>query len=306
MGVVNDIHKWKKSVIHLEGLERGISAQERGNLIKEYRIKLENGEIDSNEFYEIISKGNKDSRYQGTAIFFEKDNNRYLLTARHVVYNDEKDYIFNPIFRVPSLDELFSDNVHNFTNLMNLSAGSTQQAAYSISESELDLAIISLRGIYSKFGDELIESGYIPLTINDISSEVPNEGSDIFSIGFPINMSTVEKQNLPQALKNWESEHCSLPVSSFGKVSMIHEKLDYFLCDISIYPGNSGGPIVENNKLVGIVTAQSFINEEISANEQLLSVIGKQKMPFIKIVRAKHIFELLNIQIKKDKAYESI
>ena len=34
---------------------------------------------------------------------------------------------------------------------------------------------------------------------------------------------------------------------------MLHNTLPFFWADMSIYPGNSGGPVVANDRLVGIV-----------------------------------------------------
>jgi CBS domain-containing protein len=38
---------------------------------------------------------------------------------------------------------------------------------------------------------------------------------------------------------------------------MVHHILPFFWADMSIYPGNSGGPVVEDGKLVGVVSAQA-------------------------------------------------
>lgn len=67
---------------------------------------------------------------------------------------------------------------------------------------------------------------------------------------------------------------------------------------MSIYPGNSGGPIIEVDKIVGIVSAQPTIPVEES--EEL-----RTRIPFGKIIKAKFIAELLSIQEQKDANEEA-
>jgi len=74
---------------------------------------------------------------------------------------------------------------------------------------------------------------------------------------------------------------------------MLHNVLPFYWVDMSIYPGNSGGPIIEIDKIVGIVSAQPTIPVEES--EEL-----RTRIPFGKIIKAKFIAELLSIQEQKD------
>ena len=55
---------------------------------------------------------------------------------------------------------------------------------------------------------------------------------------------------------------------------MHHKQLPYFIGDITVYPGNSGGPVITHNKLIGFVDQQigipldtkNPIFEEVSSN----------------------------------------
>ncbi len=38
---------------------------------------------------------------------------------------------------------------------------------------------------------------------------------------------------------------------------MVHGSLPYFWADMSTYPGNSGGPVIANDRLIGIVSHQA-------------------------------------------------
>ena len=75
---------------------------------------------------------------------------------------------------------------------------------------------------------------------------------------------------------------------------MLHNELPFCWVDMSIYPGNSGGPVIEGGKIVGIVSGQPTIPVEES--EKL-----RTRIPFGKIIKAKFIPELLAIQEQKDK-----
>jgi hypothetical protein len=74
---------------------------------------------------------------------------------------------------------------------------------------------------------------------------------------------------------------------------MVHDELPFFWADMSIYPGNSGGPVIEGDKIVGIVSGQPTIPVEDS--EKL-----RTRIPFGKIIKAKFIADLLSIQEQKD------
>jgi hypothetical protein len=99
--------------------------------------------------------------------------------------------------------------------------------------------------------------------------------------------------DLPPALLHWGSRHVSLPTFSFGRVAMLHELLPHFWGDLTIYPGNSGGPVIENESLVGVVVQQAVLREP---NGQ------PQRVPFCKAIKCKYLKELLAQQIEKDAA----
>lgn len=176
--------------------------------------------------------------------------------------------------------------------LMNLQAGTLDTVPYTFSEPRLDLAIISLDQRHPEFADELHQRGYVPVGLEDISNEPSAEGAEIFTVGFPQATAVLGERQLHPAEANWSSRYVSLPAFSFGKVSMLHPDLSFFWCDISAYPGNSGGPVIEGNKLVGIVSAQA-IHEG-------------SRIPFAKIIKASHIRSVLNVQFKKDQRWDAM
>jgi S1-C subfamily serine protease len=181
---------------------------------------------------------------------------------------------------------------------MCLGAGLPSLLPFTFSEPNVDLAIISLDARDSEFADELINLGYEPISMVDMADGPSQEGAEVFTVGFPEATSTLGLYIHDPGLAHWASAYFSLPVYSFGRVSMLHEDLNFFWADMSIYPGNSGGPVIENDKLVGIVSGQPTISLE--KEEQL-----RMRIPFGKIIKAKYITQLISEQEKKDAFIES-
>lgn len=378
---MNIYERWKKAVVHLETATDSSSPYESWAELAERHRQRVKGDISVDEYLQHekdLSSGHRDLRYTGTAVFLEDDGRRYLLTARHVLYDeagakflgeykkrlteemtnrlDERfgpeldqqswrrsheeeeaerlqawlcDQIVPIVFRVVSLDELEQARQQpgaittngsyrkETQHLMSLDAGPGDTKAYSFSDVVQDLAIISLdhwdrEGFQDrKFGDGLIAAGYRPITMGDISDEPSGEGEELFTVGYPSDVSLSENLDLSEpGLSAWASENVSLPIFAFGRVAMLHPSLDYFWSDISVYPGNSGGPVIENNKLVGIIRAQATTAFRADADGSRddthdAPVIGRVRIPFGKITKAKYIRGLLEQQIRRDKNYQA-
>ncbi len=75
---------------------------------------------------------------------------------------------------------------------------------------------------------------------------------------------------------------------------MMHDQLPFFWVDMSIYPGNSGGPLIEGNNLVGVISAQATLPTEAAPDI-------RTRIPFGKIIKTKYVRDLLNIQEHKDR-----
>ncbi|HUX79170.1 MAG TPA: serine protease [Alphaproteobacteria bacterium] len=318
--------KWKKSVVHLECATDSEHIYDRIKRIDSLREEMDEGKIDREHFAKLISDKSRDIRYHGTAIFLVHGSRRYIVSARHVLwdkysakreYQEEldrtqerqsqipeilreyfdqryEDNIFNIIFRVPSLDEVLQPTFdHNRSFLMNLGAGTSFTVPYTFSKPVLDLAIVSLDQRDSRFGDELIRLGYDPIATEELGLEPSQEGAEVFTVGYPSSTALLGQTNQPAALTQWSSSYFSLPSFSFGRVSMLHDELPFFWADMSIYPGNSGCPVIENNKIVGIVSSQPTIPVEESEK-------FRTRIPFGKIIKAKFIADLISIQEQKD------
>lgn len=331
--------KWKKAVIQLECATDSKSIDEISHLELNLLDSLEMGKISRKEYIEKIidiSDKRRDIRFQGTAIFLKYNDRHYLITARHVLFDEisaERDWavaekkllalppdarrisleyairnkenqIFNIIFRVSSINEIsagpdITDN--NF--LMNLGAGPIDMCPYTFSNPDIDLAIISLDQRNKNFVNKMLSIGYEAINLDDITDAPSSEGVNIFTVGYP--SFSAFKTNMDETFTHWASGFVSVPNFAFGKVSMLHDSLYFFWCDLSVYPGFSGSPIVENDKLVGIVSQQKSIPvDKVVKNNNRFNLIPdpsiQVRIPFGQIIKSKYVKSLLEEQIKKD------
>jgi hypothetical protein len=318
------IEKWKQAVVHLECAADSEHFYDRAKRIEQQRALLNEGRITNEQFSDELVARSRDLRHHGTALFLSHEGRRYLLTARHVVWDERsakreleeekqralslpnhvrqdrlqfamgraQNRIFSIIFRVQSLDEVIAKSEHQ-EFLMNLGAGAPTAAAYTFSDPALDLALISLDQRNSNFADELQSIGYTPVSADSIDDGPAYEGQEIFTTGFPSSTALVGQVSQHPASAHWSSSYYSLPVSSFGKVSMLHEALPFFWADMSIYPGNSGGPIVANDRLVGVVSAQATLSIDGAPTV-------RTRIPFGRIIKTTYVRGLLQAQSQKD------
>jgi hypothetical protein len=329
-----DLQKWKKAVIHLECRTHSESDKEHTERVAELRERLKKGEITRQQLAEGESTGVRDVRSWGTAIFLEDNSRRYLVTARHVLYDEAaaedwirkqtrrledspsrfkekaiareiawaKRSIVGIIFQVPSHDSFLKGDMQKSPeNLMNLGAGVVHPYTFA---DEVDLAIISLDQRDSAFAAMLFSRGYRPIRLSDIAEQPSSEGASVFSVGYPGPMSTLgEIKNLHPALKPWASSRYSLPTFVFGRVAMLHNSLPDFRCDFTNYQGNSGGPVVEKNRMVGVVWGQPFYEVSVLQGSmgKTTDFFSKIGVPFAIAVKAAYVKELLKKQIEKDQ-----
>lgn len=319
------IERWKRAVIHLECATDSEHFYDRIKRIDEQRVLLDQGEISYEQFANELSGRSRDIRSHGTALFLAHAGRRYLLTARHVVWDERsakrelkveaqralsrpehmrqhllesaveraQNNIFSIIFRVPSIDEVIAKK-QDRAFLMNLGAGAPFTVPYTFSDPVLDLALISLDQRDARFADELQSLGFVPIPSEDIADGPDSEGQDIFSVGFPSSTALIGQVSLHPASAHWSSSHFSVPVSSFGKVSMLHDELPFFWADMSIFPGNSGGPLIANDRLVGVVSAQATLPIDDVPDV-------RTRIPFGQIIKTQFVRNLLEVQEQKDR-----
>lgn len=213
------LHKWKQAVVHLECATDSEHYYDRFKNIDRMRAQLDKGEITTEQFMEGLGGKSRDIRYHGTALFIRDATRRYLLTARHVLWDEisamrelaeekgrwaswpdhmqgmlmnsarerAQGRIFNIIFRVPRLDEVLAGRgAREF--LMNLGAGTSDSVPYTFSAPEIDLACISLDQRNSSFANELEALGFLPIDSGDIADEPISEDKRSSLLAFPVRL----------------------------------------------------------------------------------------------------------------------
>ncbi len=206
----------------------------------------------------------------------------------------EQQWIAPWIFRVPRYVGAAErpGSLDTVGNLLGwLTTGPESGHAYTYSAPELDLAVISLSqpradSILQEFLDGLRKDGYEPIPTALIAPGPSSVGADISTVGFP-GTATVDRLDLHPTDQHWSSSVISLPVASWGRVAMDHEDLPYFWGDMTVYPGNSGGPVIEDGQLVGVISSQA--------------VVEGTRVPFARVIKAGAILDLLEKQRAKDE-----
>ncbi|MDD4137247.1 MAG: hypothetical protein PHT99_05040 [Methanoregula sp.] len=168
-------------------------------------------------------------------------------------------------------------------------------------QKDYDLAVISLRARQNEiparlflrdplFFEELQLLDYQPATIEEIGEGPSGEGADILTVGYPNHISLVDIQDrILEKYEEYFSADVTLPCFTFGKISMMSSYLPFFWGDLRVYIGNSGCPVIEGDKIVGVVTHDAVMDEGNCINN----------VPFAKATKAKFIREMLDEQIKK-------
>ncbi|MEO6230789.1 MAG: serine protease [Ferruginibacter sp.] len=275
---------WTKAVINIEGQHSKYSLNQINDSLfvaqKEGRIK--NNDDEKSVLLRLISQKNTLS---GSAVYVLYNKNEYLISAKHVLVDPTiSNYLIQNVSIRTPLDMYLSGAVNN-------SVINTNKFKSVISDS-LDLCVISLKDSQSvNLRSLLKQGGYAPVIIDDKDLSLESKvGDDINAIGFP-DISTIQR------LPRWNTLQASnivVPVTTFGKISMFHPKLPFFYADITIYPGNSGGPIISNGKLIGIVSQQVKIPTSIvdkSGAELNLDIYSRGSLAVI--IKANHLLKLL-------------
>jgi hypothetical protein len=304
-------HDWKQAVVHLECAGDSLSSEEREKHWFEQIDRLQAGTITSDEYHDEMEKHtgkSRDRRFHGSAVFLRDGVRRYLVTARHVLFDelnskrsgepDDLTSIFPIIFRVPSFDEVrrFGEQALRLRHLMALGAGPYGVSAY-VFDHQNDLAVISLdsfepQGV--KFANQLEQHGYHPLPLEAVGDGPTSEGAEVFTVGFPDAVSLLCRLPIDSGTAAWASDAVSLPTFSFGRVGMSHPDLPFFWADMTIFPGNSGGPVVEEDRLVGIVTNQPSLQGELDGSP------FEYRVPFCCAIKAKFIRDLIGVLVARD------
>lgn len=176
----------------------------------------------------------------------------YLVTNKHVV--KEFDFIY------------VQYNVNSGTTMQKIDLINNGNKLYSEhSINDIDIVAVSINFLPAIQSGAVL-SYYIidddTLSLQNMKNTGVCEGSFIYSIGFPVGISSELASNAVKA-----------PVCRMGCISKIehlyHNKLDYvYLIDCSVYPGNSGGPIINRSEFISIG------NTPVNNDSKLIGIVS--------------------------------
>lgn len=253
---MNDsISKWNKSIINLMSVEDKYLSGIHAKLITDF----------------------------GTGTYFLYENREYLITARHVLLDNEMSikqgkYVLKNIFLQPSYTDFMEDSKNLprfFKNSMakQLNKCTVLGPINNSKPFEQDIAIISLQNPACKDLLEVIKiNNHIPIEFSNID-EVGNIefGEDIHVIGFTPSFIPANISGNGIKINNMPYLNLTEPLVAKGIVSTSSKHLDHFVANISTLYGFSGGPIIHKNKLVGIVHG-SIPNSDFTIVNKLLNI----------------------------------
>ncbi len=206
----------------------------------------------------------------GTATFFIYKDRRYLLTARHIVMDIPHDAppTFNRIFLQPRYNDYIKDQNTTERFTQNSLTGRLAMAVtfgqiIDNDFSKNDIAIISLEHNSTKDLLKAIETnGYSPISIELFNQNPKDHITDeVISIGFSpsIIAGTI---SYDKKINGMAYLHLTEPLVAFGRLSMLHDSLNYYVANLTTLPGFSGSPIILNNKIIGVTHGSIKYNKE--------------------------------------------
>lgn len=279
---ITNIKKWERAVVNIECLELRYSPEDIDQLIAT-EILQDKLSTEEDELQRRAELGRETIPVSGTAIYVIDNGKKYLVTAKHVIYDPQESRsataprLFRDIsIRTPY--EYFLKRKVNDASI--LSTGYGPVSPFYLSDDATDIGIISLQAGVTNFLIKTLEDdGYLPIAVGDIDTkQLINSGEKIAAIGYP----DISKVGVFEKRNDYQSNVVVLPVSTFGNIAMTHDQLAYFIGDITVYPGNSGGPVIKDDKLIGLVSGQILIPVDHSNRLSSRGTLAK-------VIKAEHI-----------------
>ncbi|TWR28614.1 serine protease [Mucilaginibacter achroorhodeus] len=284
-----DLNKWIPATLNIQISysrsyeEADVYEQLRSGKINRDQAKKKFKEFDQNSLIEA-----------GTAIFLKYNGRNMLVTAKHMLYKpqltgNDPDALLSTVGKIILVENIYKPNYtvgvkidgnnnmlmkrgsekpfimfSGMTNRFPLYMEYLESDKTGIKRDE-DVAVVNLDDeMYCKgLLDVLKKRGYTPIALNDIDENCNLiKGQEIETLGYTEKSSVVfQKEN-----KNifWEGYAYVAPVFTRGTVAASTKSEKLIKGNIFVFHGNSGGPLVSNNKLVGIV--QGYDSEVLSAS----------------------------------------
>jgi V8-like Glu-specific endopeptidase len=275
-----NITQWKKAVVKIESIQQRYTFDQVDAILhkKLDTIKGMSQHDRYNQQGELLTI--KDT-IRGTGILVADGNKIYLVTAKHIIKATDNVGNVENINDLISIKTNANGKASNDISLMNLATNVLNLKPYVFSSNADDLGIISFqKSDYKAIVAYIKQSGCVPIPMQSILAlnnanllgDITNGKDDILTIGFP-------------ALLGAEQNY---PLVSKGKIIYEKELLPYLTAEMDFFPGNSGGPVIKYNKLIGVLSYQDGIHNNID-----LATHPYEKAEYAKVVNASAILPLL-------------
>jgi hypothetical protein len=300
------IKKWELATINIEAATSFFKEPAKNPVFK--RNNDDSNLTSAEKEQRLINLARNKFSSSGTAVFLVYEHIHFLITARHVL----EDLNF-PIPGFPYNQIFFPENANiansaNFTpaSLYLMSLDSNLHARNFIwSSRDTDLAIVALDAYpvgVSDIPKILKDRGYEPIQVASIDTGYQSKKNDVtYSIGFP-ELSMLGKKASIDTFEVFQSNDVTVPIVSVGRILEGKGATKYIISDVFVYHGNSGGPLIHNNKLIGIVHG---------ANLEKRQAIGTRLKYYFflngnQFIKVRYIMPLLRELVKEIKYDRSI
>jgi|GEM_PF-5957855 len=277
-----NISQWKKAVVKIESIQQRYTFDQVDAMLhkKLDTIKGISQHDRYNQQGELLTI--KDT-IRGTGILIADGPKIYLVTAKHIIKATDNVGNIESINDLISIKTNANGKASNDISLMNLATNVMNLRPYVFSSNADDLGIISFqKNDYKAIVAYIKQSGCVPIQVKSIldinytksNSLISNTNGrdDILTVGFPA---------LPGIEQN-------APLISKGKIMYKKENGPYLTAEMTVFPGNSGGPVFQNNILIGVLSYQNGIANNIDAANH-----PYEKADYAKVIGGSVILPLL-------------
>jgi len=241
--------QWKKAVVKIESVQQRYNPEQVDGFLKK-KLDSIGHVISQHETADIRGEisGIRDT-LRGTGVLIADGSKIYLVTAKHLIKATELSNGAETITDQLTIAADASGKKTNEIPLLSLTTGLTRYKPFVLSSDKEDLVIISFqKNDYKTNLVYMKQVGVVAVPIQAIAQMNGSEVSgDVFTVGFP----TISGSKKAQV--------------SNGKIVSANKQASNFKVDMAVYPGNSGGPVIKNDKLIGILSYQAGIITNIDA-----------------------------------------
>src|SRR5262249_56900032 len=128
-----------------------------------------------------------------------------------------------------------------------------------------DLALLEMEhNRFLKDGVPHPSGGWFPATVAELEAERPDDGESVMISGFPLGYRYVLNSSGIIACA-WGDQGMHHDPDELEDGSIAEKRLDRYLVDINVNPGNSGGPCyrITDQRVLGICEALQLVEVEI-------------------------------------------